>query len=152
MIAQALHLVSDDRILIADLFRAGDQWGSFLLGHPPDDDATADNWSLILGAGLVGLGLLLPIDEASGEGWDLDLLFGWDVEPALEFLHAERVAADGNRARDPSQPHQPGWAPDRGARSVRRRRAAERRAWGMFFALDLGGGMTIPVGSALELR
>ena len=26
--------------------RARDQWGSFVLGHPADDDAKADSWSI----------------------------------------------------------------------------------------------------------
>ena len=152
-VGQAMHLVSDDRILLADLFRAGDQWGSFLLGHPADDESSADNWSLILGAALVVLGLLVPIDNATGEEWGVDLLFGWDPEPVPVFPHAERVlqrmATVRVTHRDPGGP---------GGTEVEEHAGLSAvvvppgdGGWGMLFALDLGGGITIPVGSALEL-
>ncbi len=152
-IGQAMHLISDDRVLLADLFRAGDQWGSFLLGHPADDESSADSWSLILGAGLVVLGLLVPIDDALGDGMRYEVLFGWDPEPSPPFPHAERVlqrmatfrmtyrgpvGTDGVAAEEHVGLSAVVVPPGDGG-------------WGMFFALDLGGGLTIPVGSALEL-
>lgn len=154
VIGQALHLISEDRVLLAELVRSGDQWGSFLLGHPADDDAKADSWSLLLGALLVGVGVLVPVDDASGLGWRVDVLMGWDPEPSPPFPHAERVL---QRMATVRVTHR---APTGGPGSP----VAEEHVglsavvvppsdggWGMFLALDLGGGLTIPVGGALEL-
>jgi hypothetical protein len=150
---QALHLISDDRILFADLFKAGDQWGSLLLGHPADDDAKADNWSLIVGAAFVALGLLVPLDNVSGDGWALDLLFGWDPEPSPPFPHAERVLSRLATLRLTHRHHLSPGGPlveeHVGLSTVVV--PPSDGGWGMFFALDLGGGITVPVGSALEL-
>lgn len=152
-IGQAMHLISDDRILLADLIRAGDHWGSFVLGNPVDDDAKADNWSLILGALLVGLGVLVPVDDATGDGWRVDVLFGWDAGPNPEFPHAarvlERMATVRLTRRDTVTHNGPQVEEHAGISAVVV--PPSDGGWGVFFALDLGAGVTIPIRTTLEL-
>ena len=152
-IGQAMHLISDDRILLADLIRAGDHWGSFVLGNPVDDDSKADNWSLILGALLVGLGVLVPVDDAAGEGWRVDVLFGWDAGPNPEFPHAarvlERMATVRLTRRDTVTSSGVEAEEHAGISAVVV--PPSDGGWGVFFALDLGAGLTIPIRTTLEL-
>ncbi len=144
---QALHLVSEDRLLVADLIRARDQWGSFLLGHPAGDDAKADNWSIILAAALAGVGAIVPVADDRGRAFSVQMLFGWDPEPAPAHPHAahvlQRMATVVFTHRDGPVEEHAGLSavvvpPDDGG-------------WGMFFALDLGAGVTFPVKKHLEL-
>ena len=88
---KAAHLLSDDRLLIADLIRSRDQWGRFLLGNPADDEAKADNWSVILGAVLAVAGKCIPQEDEAGETWRIDMLFGWDPDPDSPAPGAERA-------------------------------------------------------------
>ena len=152
----ALHLISEDRLLIVDAIRAGSQWGSFVLGHPADDDAKADNLSIIFGAALAVFGKWVPFENDKGERWVPDMLFGWDPEPAPPHPHAthvlQRMATislahhELDAYGDPTDP------------------AVEEHAglsavvvppadggWGVFIALDVGGGITFPIGEHLEL-
>jgi hypothetical protein len=143
---QALHLVSDDRLLIADLIRARDQWGSFLLGHPADDGAKADNWSIILGAALAVLGKWIPPEDDTGKPWRTDMLFGWDPEPSPAHPHEARVLG---RMATVRLTHHDGVEEHAGISAVVVPPADG--GWGMFFALNLGGGLTFPIGPHLEL-
>jgi hypothetical protein len=142
----ALHLISDDRLLIADLIRAGDQWGSFVLGRPDTDDAAADNWSLILGAALAVLGYFVPIEDDQARTFNTDFLFGWDPDPSTEHPQATRVlqrmASVRLKLRSENFEEHAGISavvvpPSDGG-------------WGLFFVLDLGAGVTFPVGKHLE--
>jgi hypothetical protein len=146
---QAAHLISDDRLLIADLFRASDQWGSFVLGHPADDDAKADSWSILLGAALTALGAVLPYEDSSGKRWTADMLFGWDPGPAPAHPHAvhvlQRMATVVLTHRDDD-----GAVEEHAGLSAVVVPPADG-GWGMFFALDVGGGLTFPIGEHLEL-
>jgi hypothetical protein len=145
----ALHLISEDRLLIADVIQARDEWGSFVLGHPPDDDAKADSLSIIFGAALAALGAVIPFEDDKGKRWVPDMLFGWDPEPAPPHPHATHVL---QRMATVSLVHR-----DLNA-------AVEEHAgvsavvvppadggWGVFFALDVGAGITFPIGEHLEL-
>lgn len=85
-----LHLVSENRLLFGDAIRARDQWGSFLLGHPADDDAKADNLSIIIGAAFAALGLVIPFEDDKGKHWVRDMLFGWDPNP-LRLIRTRRT-------------------------------------------------------------
>jgi hypothetical protein len=146
---QAAHLISDDRLLIADLFRAHDEWGSFVLGHPADDDAKADSWSILLGAALTALGKIVPYEDSKGREWAVDMLFGWDPEPAPAHPHAvhvlQRMATIVLTHRDD------GGAVEEHAGLTAVVVPPADGGWGMFFALDVGGGLTFPIGAHLEL-
>jgi hypothetical protein len=146
---QAAHLISDDRLLIADLLRARDQWGSFVLGHPADDDAKADSWSILLGAALTALGAFVPYEDSKGKQWNVDMLFGWDPEPAPAHPHAvhvlQRMATMILTHRDDD-----GAVEEHAGLSAAVVPPADG-GWGMFFALDAGGGLTFPIGAHLEL-
>ena len=148
---KAAHLLSDDRLLVADLIRAGPHWGSFLLGNPADDGAKADAWSLLLGAGLAVVGAFVPQEDDTGKPWRLDMLFGWDPDPASPAPRAQRVLQRMATMR---------WT----HRDIVRGVPAEEHigvsavvvpppdgGWGMFFALDLGGGVRFPIGREFEL-
>ena len=152
----ALHVVSEDRLLIADAIQSGDQWGSFVLGHPPNDDAKADALSIIFGATLTGLGAIVPFEDDKGKAWVPDMLFGWDPEPAPPQPHATHVL---QRMATFSLAHH-----ELDASGVPTVPAVEEHAalsavvvppadggWGVFFALDVGGGITFPIGKHLEL-
>ncbi|MEJ0038075.1 MAG: DUF6603 domain-containing protein [Gammaproteobacteria bacterium] len=148
---KAAHLLSDDRLLFADLIRSKDQWGTFLLGNPADDEAKADNWSLIIGAALAVAGKWIPQEDSQGKPWLLDLLFGWDPDPNTAAPQAQRalqrMATMRFSHRDPfgdgdtAEEHvgfstavvPPGYG-----------------GWGVFFGLDVGGGVTFPIGQNLE--
>jgi hypothetical protein len=146
---QAAHLISDDRLLIADLIRARDQWGTFVLGHPADDDAKADSWSILLGAALTALGAVLPYEDSKGKQWNVDMLFGWDPEPAPAHPHAvhvlQRMATVVLTHRDDD-----GAVEEHAGLSAAVVPPADG-GWGLFFALDVGGGLTFPIGAHLEL-
>jgi hypothetical protein len=144
---QALHLVSDDRLLIADAIRARDEWGSFLLGHPADDDAKADNWSIIIGAVFGALGILIPFEDDKGKHWVPDMLFGWDPEPAPPHPHATHVL---QRMGTFSMVHRDGDVEEHAGLSAVVVPPSDG-GWGVFFALDVGAGLTFPIGTHLEL-
>lgn len=145
----ALHLISEDRLLIADAIHARDQWGSFVLGHPADDDAKADSLSIIFGAGLAALGAVIPFEDDKGKRWVPDMLFGWDPEPAPLHPHATHVL---QRMATVSLVH-------RDLEGALEEHAAVSAVvvppsdggWGVFFALDVGAGLTFPIGKHLEL-
>lgn len=145
----ALHLVSEDRLLLADAIRSGDQWGSFVLGHPADDDAKADNLSIIFGALLAGLGKIVPFENDKHERWVPDMLFGWDSEPTPPHPHATHVL---QRMATFSLAHHDldGAAEEHAGLSAVVVPPADG-GWGVFLALDVGGGITFPIGEHLEL-
>ena len=88
---KATHLLSDERLLVTDLIRARDQWGSFLLGNPTDDGARADNMSLILAATFAVIGKWIPQEDDQKKSWRTDMLFGWDPDPASPAPRAQRA-------------------------------------------------------------
>jgi hypothetical protein len=143
----ALHLVSEDRLLAADLIRAGAKWGNFLLGHPEGDAATADNIAVAYGGALVFLGLAVPFEDDKGKRWVPDMLIGWDPEPTPphpQATHAlQRMATLSLVHRDGDLEEHAGVSavvvppPDGG--------------WGVFIAFDVGAGLKFPVGEHLEL-
>jgi hypothetical protein len=150
-VLRALHLLSDDRLLIADLIRAGPRWGKFVLGEPDTDDATVDNLSLIFGAALVVLAALVPLEDDSGKRWLVDLLFGWDPEPSpqlprvtnvlqrmftLRFQHLDSISGD---ALQENFGLSGAWVPPHDG------------GFGLYLALDVGGQLSFPVGEHLEL-
>ncbi len=148
---KAAHLLSDDRLLFADLIRARAQWGGFLLGNPPDDDSKADNIALLLAAVFALIGKWVPPEDDKGKAWRVDMLFGWDPDPASPAPRAQRAlqrtATMRLTHRDidatvPVEEHAGFSAtvvppPDGG--------------WGLFFALDVGAGITFPIGEHLQL-
>lgn len=148
---KATHLLSDDRLLFADLFRARDHWGSFLLGTAADEGEAADNWSLILAAAFAVVGAFIPQEDDQGEPWRTDMLFGWDPDPGSPAPRAERVLQRMATMRFAHR-HQVGEAlveenfgfsaavvpPSDGG-------------WGLFLALNVGGGLKFPIGQHLEL-
>jgi hypothetical protein len=146
---QAAHLISDDRLLISDLLQAHDQWGSFVLGHPADDDAKADSWSILLGAALTAVGAKVPYEDSTGREWAIDMLFGWDPEPAPAQPHAvhvlQRMATVIFTHRDLH-----GAVEEHAGLTAAVVPPADG-GWGMFFALDVGSGVTFPIGAHLEL-
>jgi Family of unknown function (DUF6603) len=149
---RTFHLVSNDRLLIADLIRAGDRWGSFVLGHPPDDDAAADSWSLILGAGLAVLGKFVPPEDDTGKAWRVDMLFGWDPDPNAPAPHAERIL---QRMATLRLTHRDGVGPAMVEEFTDVSMAVVPPGdggWGMFVGLGAGGTVTFPIGQHLELR
>ena len=148
---RAAHLLSDDRLLFADLIRARDQWGTFILGNPADDGAKADNWSLLLGAALAFLGKFIPQEDSKGKEWLLTLLFGWDPDPATPAPNAQRAL---QRMATMRFTHRSGV----GASTVEEHVGFSavvvppgHGGWGVFFGLDLGAGVTFPIGKNLEL-
>ncbi len=145
----ALHLISEDRLLIADVIHAHDQWGNFVLGHPPDDDAKADSLSIIFGAGLAALGAVIPFEDDKGKRWVPDMLFGWDPEPAPPHRHATHVL---QRMATVSLAHRDleGALEEHAAVSAVVVPPADG-GWGVFFALDVGAGLKFPIGEHLEL-
>lgn len=146
---QALHLISNDRLLIGDLIRAREQWGSFLLGHPPNDESKADNWSLILGAALAVAGKWIPPEDSDNhKRWRQDVLFGWDVDPAPAQPHIQRVL---QRTATFRLTHRDGVVEESAGLTAVVVPPADG-GWGMFVALDVGAGLTFPIGQHLELR
>jgi hypothetical protein len=145
---QALHLISNDRLLIADLIRARSRWGSFLLGNPPDDESRADNWSLILGAALAVAGKWIPPEDSTGKRWRQDILFGWDLDPAPVHPHIQRVL---QRAATFRLTHRDGAVEESAGLTALVVPPADG-GWGMFLALDVGAGLTFPIGDHLELH
>lgn len=148
---RALHLVADNRLLIGDLVRARDDWGSFVLGRPADDDARADNWSIIIGALLAVLGKWIPPEDESGKAWRTDLLFGWDPDPGGATPRAERAL---QRMATVHFTHRHGV----GDAAVEERSGfsvavvpPSTGGWGLFFALELGAGLKFPIGKHLRL-
>ncbi|MEO8450675.1 MAG: DUF6603 domain-containing protein, partial [Gemmatimonadota bacterium] len=146
-VLQAFHLISNDRLLFTELANSGDEWGSFLLGHPADDAAKADNWSLILGAVMLFIGRTLPLLDSAGKPWRTDILFGWDSEPnpaqplithALQRMATLRLT------------HRDGVVEEHAGLSAIVVPPADG-GWGMLFALDLGAGLTFPVSDHLEI-
>ncbi len=150
-VLSALHLVVEDRLLIADAIRAHDQWGTFLLGDPSGDDEAVESWSLILAAGLAVLGAFVPPEDDAGKTWRLDTLFGWDPDTSPAQPNAQRLLGRMATLRwtqrvvgGPAQPNV-----ELGATLAVVPPADG--GWGIFFALDLGDGLTIPIGEHLEL-
>ena len=152
----ALHLISEDRLLISDLIHAHDKWGSFVLGHldpnhpqPTDDDATADTLSIIFGAALAVLGNRVPFENDKHERWVPEMLFGWDPEPAPPHPHATDVL---QRMATVSLTHHDleGAVEEHAGLSAVVVPPADG-GWGVFIALDVGGGITFPIGEHLEL-
>ena len=150
-----LHLISEDRLLIADVIHAHDQWGSFVLGHPADDDATTDSLSIILAGGLVGLGALIPFEDDKGARWVPEMLFGWDPEPSPPHPHAthvlQRMATVSILHRDHPDPDHPDIVAEEHAGLTMVVVPPADGGWGVFIALDVGGGITFPIGDHLEL-
>lgn len=148
---RALHLVSDHRLLFADLVRSRDRWGSFLLGNPKDDGAAADNASLILGAALAVLGKWVPQEDDQGQAWRTDLLFGWDADPTSPAPRAQRALQRMATMRFTNR--------SVGAGGIQERHVGLSAAivppsdggWGLFLALDAGAGQTWSLGPNLEL-
>jgi hypothetical protein len=148
---KAAHLISNDRLLIADMIRARDQWGSFLLGTPPDNDSKADAIALILAAAIAVVGKWVPQEDDKGQPWRTAMLFGWDPDPAtptpraqralqrtatIHFTHRhivvdERVEEHAGFSATVVPPSDGGW--------------------GLFLALDVGAGITFPIGEHLQL-
>jgi hypothetical protein len=165
-ILQALHLVSNDRLLLADLVRSGHEWGTFLLGDPVDDDAQADNWSLIIGAAIAVLSKYIPAEDSLQKTWRTDMLFGWDPDPdvdpttgsalaphaqsvlqrmvTLRLTHRDRI---GDNLPADQQDVVEEFA-DVSAVVV----APGDGGWGLFLGLGMGGTITFPIGQHLELR
>jgi len=147
---KAAHLLSDDRLLIADLIRSKDQWGTFLLGNPADDGAKADNWSLIIAAGMAYVGSKIPQEDDKGKPWSLDMLCGWDPDPNTPAPHAQRTLQRMATFRLTTR---------QGTNPVAEEHVGvsavvvppESGGWGLYFGLDLGAGVTFPVGEHLEL-
>lgn len=150
-VLSALHLLSDDRLLIADLLRARKDWGRFVLGEPADDDATVDNLSLIFGAALLRVGKLIPLEDDSGRHWLTDMQFGWDPVPdpavpratralqrmfTLRFQHLDDV---GDSALEENIGLTGAWVP------------RAEGGLGLYLALNVGGQLSFPVGRHLEL-
>jgi hypothetical protein len=146
-VLQAAHLIADDRLLIADLIRARDQWGSFVLGHPANDDAKADNWSILLAAVLVLLGWKVPFEDDENKRWSVDMLFGYDPEPAPPHPHATHVL---QRMATVRLTHRDGELEEKAGLTAVVVPPADG-GWGMFFGLELGAGLTFPIGDHLEL-
>jgi Family of unknown function (DUF6603) len=143
----ALHLISEDRLLIADLIRARDQWGSFLLGHPDNEDAAADNLAILFGAALAVLGLVIPLEDDKGRRWLPDMLFGWDPEPIPPHPSTTRAL---QRMATVSLVHRDGELEEHAGVSAAVVPPAEG-GWGVFIAFDVGAGLTFPIGEHLEL-
>jgi hypothetical protein len=146
----AFHLVSDNRLQLANLVRAHDSWGDFLLGAPTSDDETANNWSLILGAIMVVLGKLLQREDAQGKAWRTDLLFGWDAQPDSPHKNADSVL---RRMATVRLTH------DDDANTVSEQAGMSivvvppnHGGWGVYFALNFGAALTFPIGDHLELE
>lgn len=144
---QVLHLISNDRLLIADLIRAGDQWGAFLLGHPDSGDAEADNWSIILGAILAVAGKWIPPEDNAGKAWRMDILFGWDPDPTPVHPRAQHAL---QRAATFRLTHRDGEVTEQTGITAIVVPPADG-GWGVFIALELGAGITFPIGEHLEL-
>jgi hypothetical protein len=144
---QALHLISDDRLLIADLIRARAHWGSFLLGHPASDEAKADNWSIIIGAAFAAGGKLTDFEDDKAAKWSPDMLFGWDPEASPEHPRATQVL---QRMGTVVLTHRDGELEEHVGLSLVVVPPSDG-GWGMFFALDLGATLTFPIGEHLEL-
>lgn len=150
-VLNALHLISDDRLLVADLIRARNDWGRFVLGEPADDDATVDNLSLIFGAALVVLGAWLPLEDDDGRTWRIDMLFGWDPDPSSAFPRATHALQRMFTVRLQLL--------DAVSGEVLERNVGFSGAWvppseggfGLYLALDLGGELSFPIGEHLQL-
>ncbi|MDB5819979.1 MAG: hypothetical protein JWQ11_3619 [Rhizobacter sp.] len=150
-VMRAMHLLSDNRILIGDLVRARSEWGSFMLGNPPDDDAAADNASLIVGALLAALGKWIPPADDSGQVFRVDMLFGWDPTPGSAMPRAERALQRMATVR--LTPHAAPGAPfvDESFGLSMAMVPPADGGWGLFMALDLGAGLKFPIGKSLRL-
>lgn len=144
-VLNAAHLVSDNRLLIADAIESGENWGDFLLGHPADDESKADNFSLILSAALAYLGGMIPVVDDGGKEWRTDMLFGWDTEPASPMPRAEsalrRMATLRFTHRDPLQVSPVEEVAGFSVAVV----PPSSGGWGAFFALQVGAGLKFTV-------
>jgi hypothetical protein len=147
----ATHLLSDERLRIADLIRAQDSWGSFLLGNPADDEARADNWSLILAAAFAVLGAFVPPEDDTKKAWRTDMLFGWDPDPASPAPNAQRALQRMATLRFTHRSKNAGVLIEEHAGFSAVVVPPTSGGWGMFLALDVGAGLHFPIGSALEL-
>lgn len=148
---KATHLLSDDRLLFPDLIRARAEWGSFLLGHPKDDGAAADNASLILGAALAVIGKWIPQEDDQGKPWRTDLLFGWDADPASAAPRAERALQRMATMRFTHRRSEGDALVEDHAGFSAVVVPPSDGGWGLFVALDVGAGLTFPIGKNLEL-
>jgi Family of unknown function (DUF6603) len=148
VLLKAAHLLSDDRLLFADLIRAKDQWGSFVLGNPADDGAKADNWSLIIGAAMAVAGKWVPQEDDQGKGWHLDMLFGWDPDPNTPAPQAQRAL---QRMATMRFTHRESAAVEEHVGFSAAVVPSAFGGWGLFFGLELGAGVTFPIGPHLQL-
>lgn len=143
-----LHLVVQDRVRITDLLRAKDNWGTFLLGNPPDSEAKADNLSLIVGAVFTVVSAILAAELKHDPHWRQDMLFGWDVAPGTTPTDAERLLQRMSTLR---LKHHDGNAEESFELSAAVA-PSESHKLGLF--LSVGGGVTFtcPIGDSLELE
>lgn len=148
---KATHLLSDDRLLIPDLIRARAEWGSFLLGNPKDDGAAADNVSLILGAAFAVLGKWIPQEDDKGNPWRTDMLFGWDANPNSLAPRAERALQRMATMRFTNRSSVDGALVEGHAGFSTVVVPPADGGWGLFLALDVGPGLSFPIGKNLEL-
>jgi hypothetical protein len=144
-----LHLISDDRLLIADLIRAGPRWGKFVLGEPDTDDATTDNLSLIFGAALVLLGSRVPLEDDNGDSWRIDMLFGWDPKPVPSLPNSIPVLQRMFTLR--FQKINTGDTAEADVGLSGAIVPPRDGGLGVYLALDLGGQLSFPIGENLEL-
>ena len=150
-VLSALHLLSDDRLLIADLLRARKAWGRFVLGEPADDDATVDNLSLIFGAALLVVGKLIPLEDDSGKRWLVDMQFGWDSDPNPAFPRATRALQRMFTLRFQHLDTVSGGALQENVGLTGVWVPHAEGGLGLYLALDVGGQLSFPMGQHLEL-
>jgi hypothetical protein len=148
---KATHLLSDERLLVTDLIRARDQWGSFLLGNPTDDGARADNMSLLLAATFAVIGKWIPQEDNQEKLWRTDMLFGWDPDPASPAPRAQRALQRTATLRFTHRDPFGGGQVEEHAGFSATVVPPTDGGWGLFFALDVGAGLTFSIGQHLEL-
>lgn len=146
---QAAHLISDNRLRFADAIRARDHWGSFLLGTPADDEAKADSIALLLAATLAVVGSRVPPEDDKSKTWHTSLLFGWDPDPATPAPRAERALQRTATMRFSHKA--PGGTVEEHAGFSATVVPPADGGWGLFLGLDVGAGLTFPIGEHLQL-
>ncbi len=148
---QVLHLISEDRVMIADAIRAGPRWGNYLLGSPADDDAAANNLSIILGALLGWVGFHIPPEDDTGNVWREDILFGWDPDPSPANPHAQRALARAATYRLTRRAGDVAASPEAQVGITAIVVPPEDGGLGVYLGLELGGDVTFAIGDHLEL-
>jgi len=88
---RALGFVGDLGFSFANLAHFISDTGAYLDGimHASSDEKTADNWSLLLGAGFGALAMIFPKKE--GQAFDVQVLYGWEPDPASTHPNADAV-------------------------------------------------------------